>query len=671
NYAFIVSEASGHGMQVFDLTRLRNVPNPPVTFTEDAHYAGWSNAHNVVINEDTGFAYGVGSSACSGGLAMVNIQNPLNPTNAGCFSSDGYTHDAQCVIYQGPDAAYVGKEICFNSNEDTLTIVDVTNKAAPVQLSRNPYSGSRYTHQGWITDDHHYFLIDDELDEQTFGHNTRTRVFDISSLTAPTLVGYHDGVTPAIDHNMYVVGDYVFQANYRSGLRILDITDVGNANMTEEAFFDIYPSSDSPSFNGAWSVYPYFESGVVVVSGIEQGLFILAPTLAPDFNMSLTSSQLTICNNGNRSTTVNLTPKAGYTGNVTLSTVGLPNGASSNFSVNPVAVPGSSNMTVGANGVPAGSYPFMVHGTDGTLSHDEAANLTVVSGAPNAPTLIAPLGVDQPPLPTFQWTPANQGMSYLLVVKNLTNGNLMYAVTPDTSYTFATPLDPLTIYAWSVRAYNPCGTGNFAQFGFFRTQDIPPILVVDDDDNAPNVQSTYTGALDALGLTYDLWDTGNSDNEPDAGYLQQYDVVIWFTGDEFGGAAGPGAAGEAALATYLNAGGCLLISSQDYVWDRGVTGFMQSYLGIASATSDVSQSTVTGAAIYAGLGPYTLAYPFTNYSDLLNPAGGAATGFSGNQGSAAVVSGTHKAVFMGFPYEAIPAAGRGPVLSTTLNWCSQ
>ena len=75
---------------------------------------------------------------------MVSIQDPLNPTAAGCFSADGYTHDAQCVTYTGPDADHQGKEICLNSNEDTLTIVDVTIKATPVQLSRTAYTHAHY-----------------------------------------------------------------------------------------------------------------------------------------------------------------------------------------------------------------------------------------------------------------------------------------------------------------------------------------------------------------------------------------------------------------------------------------------------------------------------------------------------------------------------------------------
>ncbi len=276
NYAFIVSEASSHGMQVFDLNQLCDVSNPPVTFAETAHYNGFSNTHNIAINMQSGFAYAVGTNTCSGGLHMVNIQNPTSPTFAGCFSSDGYTHDTQCVNYNGPDPDHQGKEICFSSNEDTLTITDVTNKAAPVQISRTGYSGSAYTHQGWLTPNHRFFAMDDELDELFSGHNTRTRFWNVTNLDAPVIQVSYDGVTPAIDHNLYVAGGLVYQANYRSGLRILGVS---GGVVQEVGFFDIYPTSDSASFNGAWSVFPFFRSGIVVVSGIEQGLFVLQPQL--------------------------------------------------------------------------------------------------------------------------------------------------------------------------------------------------------------------------------------------------------------------------------------------------------------------------------------------------------------------------------------------------------
>ena len=278
----MVTEAINSGMQVFDLTQLRTVTSPPVTFSETAWYNGFLDAHNLVINEDSGFAYAVGTNDCAGGLHMINIQNPVNPTSAGCFSADGYTHDAQCVNYNGPDSTHQGKEICFNSNEDTLTIVDVTNKSAPVQLSRTGYGGSRYTHQGWLTEDHVYFLMGDELDETNNPAvtNTRTYIWDVSDLDSPAVIGSHDSTTTAIDHNQYVRGNYTYQSNYRAGLRILDISDIANGNLNEEAFFDIYPGSDSANFNGTWSNYPFFDSGIVIVSGIEQGLFILRPNLS-------------------------------------------------------------------------------------------------------------------------------------------------------------------------------------------------------------------------------------------------------------------------------------------------------------------------------------------------------------------------------------------------------
>ena len=280
NHAFIVSEAVGHGMQVFDLTQLRNVTSPPVTFSETAHYSGFGRAHTLAINEETGFAYAAGSrDTCSSGLHMVNIQNPKAPAFAGCVDSDGYTHETQCVIYFGPDLSSRGREICFNANEDTLTIVDVTNKNAPVQLSRTAYANSGYTHQGWLSDDHSYFLLNDELDESRLGNNTRTYIWNVSDLKAPSVMGTYEGATKSIDHNLYIRGGYAYESNYRSGLRILNMNDVASANLSEAAFFDVYPVDDNTGFNGTWSNYPFFASGTVIVSGIEQGLFVLRPNI--------------------------------------------------------------------------------------------------------------------------------------------------------------------------------------------------------------------------------------------------------------------------------------------------------------------------------------------------------------------------------------------------------
>jgi len=281
DYAFVVSEAGGHGMQVFDLTKLRDVTNPPETFTEDAHYSGFSNAHNIVINEDTGFAYAVGTDTYSGGAHFINIQDPLNPIAAGGYSGDGYTHDAQVVTYNGPDADYAGREIYIGSNgsEQIVAIVDVTDKGSPVGISNLTYSNVGYTHQGWFTEDHTYFLLGDEFDESNVGFNTRTIIFDMSDLDNPVEAFSHFGETPAIDHNGYVKGDSYFLANYAAGFREIDITDISNDNMSEIGFFDTYTANNDASYEGVWNIYPYFPSGNITINDRSGGFFVVRSQL--------------------------------------------------------------------------------------------------------------------------------------------------------------------------------------------------------------------------------------------------------------------------------------------------------------------------------------------------------------------------------------------------------
>lgn len=278
NHAFIVSEAPGHGMQVFDLTRLRNVTSPPEVFTADAHYTGFGNAHNIVINVNSGFAYAVGTNTFSGGPHFVNIQNPTNPIPAGGYSDDAYSHDAQVITYNGPDSDYTGREIYIGSNENEVVIIDVTDKTNPTQISTINYSNIGYTHQGWFTEDMTYFLLGDEVDEINFGGNTKTIVFDFTDLDNPQQHMDYFGPTQAIDHNGYVVGNTFYVANYTAGVRAIDISSIDSGVMTESGFFDTFIPHDNTSFNGAWNIYPFFASGNIIVSDIEGGLLVVRPS---------------------------------------------------------------------------------------------------------------------------------------------------------------------------------------------------------------------------------------------------------------------------------------------------------------------------------------------------------------------------------------------------------
>ncbi len=278
DHAFVVSEANDHGMQVFDLTRLRNVSSPPQSFTQDARYTGFGNAHNIVINEETGFAYPVGTArddAFFGGAHFIDVQDPKNPVGVGGYGVSGYSHDAQVVTYNGPDTDYSGKEIYIGSNETNVVIADVTDKDNPFQISSLTYGNRAYTHQGWFTEDQRYFILGDELDETNFGFNTRTLVFDVSDLDNPVLHMEYTGPNSAIDHNGYVKGNEFFLASYTAGVRVLDISGIGGKTMTETGFFDTFPSSNTASFSGVWSVYPYFESGKIIISDMNRGLFVV------------------------------------------------------------------------------------------------------------------------------------------------------------------------------------------------------------------------------------------------------------------------------------------------------------------------------------------------------------------------------------------------------------
>jgi choice-of-anchor B domain-containing protein len=281
NTVYIVSDNNGaHGMQVFDLTRLRSVTSPPVTFTADFRDTSFSSAHTVNINPNTGTISVNGSNTCSGGPRMYSTANRLAPSFLGCVSGDGYTHDSQVVTYSGPDSAHAGQEIIVGSNEDTVTVWNVTTKSSPVMLARKTYAGSGYTHQGWFTEDQRYFLLDDETDETSFGHNTKTYVWNMADLDNPVLLGTYFGPTTASDHNQYVKGNYVYQADYRAGLRIVNLTNIASpSTMTEDAFFDVDPTSNANGFAGSWTNYPYLPSGNVLIFSIQRGLFVVKPNL--------------------------------------------------------------------------------------------------------------------------------------------------------------------------------------------------------------------------------------------------------------------------------------------------------------------------------------------------------------------------------------------------------
>ena len=291
-YAYIVADGSAgkqglHGMQIFDLNRLRQYSGTPLHFSEDALYSEFVVAHNVFINEETNRAYVVGARGggqfCGGGFHIADISDPLNPAFLGCFtdvgtgrSRTGYTHDVQCVIYHGPDTFYSDREICVGSNETAISIADVTHAQSPIAISRGTYPTSAYVHQGWFTDDHRYFIQNDELDERVSGGPTRTMVWDLSDLNDPVLAVEYESDYATIDHNLYLRDGLAYQANYTAGLHVVDMRDPLHPGHL--GFFDTVPERNDVTFGGAWTAYPFPDSDLVAIVSRQEGLFLVEPT---------------------------------------------------------------------------------------------------------------------------------------------------------------------------------------------------------------------------------------------------------------------------------------------------------------------------------------------------------------------------------------------------------
>ena len=322
-HAFFVSEEAGYGVKSIDLTALRDVApsiNNEIPVVGTYMDPAGGNAHNIWINEDTARAYvaGTGSVGNQGptggnGQAILDISDPANPVEIGFIDEVGYSHDLECVIYTGPDDDYNGNnttgdadgdatngaqaELCFLANEDWMRVVDVTDPVNTRLIATIGYETAAYAHQGVLTDDMQWLLFNDEVDETNVpfvplgvpARATRTYWVDISDLDQPmwqdefVQPGINDGVCvythelDTIDHNMYVTGDLLWQANYNGGLRVFRIndTDLANCTMQEIGFFDVDPGLDVSSYGGAWNIFPHFGQDRLVLSTLDEGLYIL------------------------------------------------------------------------------------------------------------------------------------------------------------------------------------------------------------------------------------------------------------------------------------------------------------------------------------------------------------------------------------------------------------
>lgn len=267
DYAYAVSEG-GLGIQVIDL---RGVDSGTVVHVKNKTQNGHSSTHNIAANTDSGYLYLCGANIANGGLVAVSTTDPTDPKIVGSWNTR-YVHDAQIVTYT--DGPYAGKEIAFCCTGGAgLDVVDVTNKSNMTRIGGLKYLGTRYSHQGWLTEDRKYFLINDEMDEPDPAPTTRTHVIDVQNPGSPVYKGWFTSGATSTDHNLYIHEGKAYEANYLSGLRVFDVSDPQNAEQI--AWFDTHPENDAAGYHGAWSCYPYLPSGTIAISDIERGLFLV------------------------------------------------------------------------------------------------------------------------------------------------------------------------------------------------------------------------------------------------------------------------------------------------------------------------------------------------------------------------------------------------------------
>jgi hypothetical protein len=404
--------------------------------------------------------------------------------------------------------------------------------------------------------------------------------------------------------------------------------------------------------------------------------------LVPDFALTAASTSLDVCSPQNGQLDVDVEALAGFGNAVTLTTSGVPAGASAGFGTNPVTPSGTSVLNVNPGAAVDGDYTMQLNGDSATLSRSLSLEVRIRTASPAPTVLTAPadLDIDVAPKPDLTWDPVTWSDHYLVEIANdAAFLDIVYSsVENATTHTPIYFLEQGAVYYWRVHANNACGYGSVSPVFSFTTVDFPDLLLVDDDYDLPNEQAEYTTALDALGVTYDLWENCQFVDctpqvfEPGPETLALYDRVIWWSGKEEI-YAGPDDDSELALADWLDRGSCLLISSIDYVLTQGgITDFMQQRLGVASVTEDTGLTQVTGmGAAFGGLGPYGLQNQNPDYRDSISPDGTAELAFSGDLGDAGVNKdgGWYRSSFLGFGVESAAAGETQAMLDAFLTWC--
>jgi choice-of-anchor B domain-containing protein len=284
-YAYVSTEAANSGVQTIDMSGLPlsaalASTNNDTSSQHTLYVSNIDYATNAALPGATPFLYVAGSNQSGGSWRAYSLSNPAFPLLASTAQTTRYMHDstsllitdsrtAQCSLDHNPC------EVLVDFNVDTVELWDTTDKLAPVLLGTATNPGNRYIHSGWPNAAGTHVVFHDELEEIQLGLPTRLYTLNLASLRTPTVTVSYTGPTTTTDHNGYWRGNYYYVSHYRRGVVVFDASDP--TQLVEVAHFDNYltPAANSSGTDGTWGVYPFLPSGNILVSDIENGLFIL------------------------------------------------------------------------------------------------------------------------------------------------------------------------------------------------------------------------------------------------------------------------------------------------------------------------------------------------------------------------------------------------------------
>lgn len=263
-YLYAVADEGNSTLQIIDITQLPDTVS--VVYESGELY---KRAHNIFIDSTHAILYAPLARNGSLGytaMSVFDISNPIDPVFIGSYDNfDGYNISQVHDIYVEDGLAFL------NCGPDGLIIADFTDPAAPITLDiLEDYPAKGYNHSGWLSEDgQHYYMADED-------HGHAMKVIDVSDREAMEVMGTFSPIPEddlSIPHNPLVKGDFLYVSYYYDGLQVFDISDP--VNPQRAAYYDTSTENNVGfRYEGAWGVYPFLPSGNILVSDMQNGLFV-------------------------------------------------------------------------------------------------------------------------------------------------------------------------------------------------------------------------------------------------------------------------------------------------------------------------------------------------------------------------------------------------------------